>query len=75
MTSGPSSSRSPRPLQGARVDELAKATTGLDVVALQDLGGPSSLEAVKPVLLAQLASQFGLSPRRDAALPDVLAAA
>ena len=30
---------------------------GLDVVALQDLGGPSSLEAVKPVLLAQLARQ------------------
>ena len=48
---------------------------GLDVVALQDLGGPSSLEAVKPVLLAHLAKQFGLSPRRDAALPDALAAA
>jgi len=48
---------------------------GLDVVALQDLGGPSSLEAVKPELLAHLAKQFGLSPRRDAALPDALAAA
>jgi lipoyl(octanoyl) transferase len=45
----------------------------LQVVALQDLGGPSSLEAVKPVLLLQLARQFGLSPRRDAALPDALA--
>jgi lipoyl(octanoyl) transferase len=32
-------------------------------VALSDLGGPSSMEAVKPVLLAQLARQFGLSPR------------
>ncbi|HSD17315.1 MAG TPA: lipoyl(octanoyl) transferase LipB [Thermomonas sp.] len=33
---------------------------GLQVVALQDLGGPSSLEAVKPVLLDALAKQFGL---------------
>jgi lipoyl(octanoyl) transferase len=47
---------------------------GLDVVALGDLGGPSSLDAVKPVLLAQLARQFGLQPRRDAALPTQLAA-
>ena len=48
---------------------------GLQVVAMSDLGGPSSLEAVKPVLLAQLAKQFGLSPQRAAALPSALAAA
>ena len=48
---------------------------GLQVVAMHDLGGPSSLEAVKPVLLAQMVKQFGLLPRRDAALPDLLAAA
>ncbi|HWS78542.1 MAG TPA: lipoyl(octanoyl) transferase LipB [Thermomonas sp.] len=48
---------------------------GLDVVAMGELGGPSSLEAVKPVLLAQLAKQFGLAPRWDAALPGLLAAA
>ena len=34
---------------------------GLEVVALQDLGGPSSLDAVKPVLLEALARQFGLA--------------
>ena len=34
---------------------------GLQVVALQDLGGPSSLESVKPVLLEALARQFGLA--------------
>ena len=45
------------------------------VVAMGDLGGPSSLDAVKPVLLAQMAKQFGLSPRQDAALPELLAAA
>jgi lipoyl(octanoyl) transferase len=48
---------------------------GLEVVAMSDLGGPSSLAAVKPVLLAQLAGQFGLTPRQDAALPSLLAAA
>jgi len=48
---------------------------GLEVVAMGDLGGPSSLDAVKPVLLAQMAKQFGLSPRQDAALPELLAAA
>ena len=36
---------------------------GLQVVALQDLGGPSSLDAVKPVLLDALARQFGLALR------------
>ena len=48
---------------------------GLEVVAMSDLGGPSSLAAVKPVLLAQLARQFGLILRQDAALPGLLAAA
>jgi lipoyl(octanoyl) transferase len=48
---------------------------GLQVVAMDDLGGPSSLEAVKPVLLAHLAAQFGLRLRRDAALPVLSAAA
>ena len=34
---------------------------GLEVVAMQDLGGPSSLDAVKPALLGHLAAQFGLA--------------
>ena len=33
---------------------------GLQVVAMSDLGGPSTLDAVKPVLLDKLAAQFGL---------------
>lgn len=33
---------------------------GMEVVALNDLGGPGGLDAVKPVLLAELARQFGL---------------
>jgi len=33
---------------------------GLQVISLADLGGPSSLEAVKQVLMAELAAQFGL---------------
>ena len=47
---------------------------GLQVVALQDLGGPSSLEAVKPVLLDALSRQFGLALRHADALPAQLAA-
>ena len=47
---------------------------GLQVVALSDLGGPGSLEAVKAVLLEQLAAQFGLQLQRDAALPPLDAA-
>ena len=35
---------------------------GLQVVAMADLGGPTSLDAVKPVLLRQLAAQLGLAP-------------
>jgi lipoyl(octanoyl) transferase len=48
---------------------------GLRVVAMSDLGGPSSLDAVKPVLLGKLAKQFGLELRAETALPDLLAAA
>ena len=48
---------------------------GLEVVAMSDLGGPSSLAAVKPVLLAQLARHFRLQLQQNAALPEVLAAA
>lgn len=33
---------------------------GLEVVAMDDLGGPGSLEAVKPVLLAALGGALGL---------------
>ena len=42
---------------------------GLQVVALSDLGGPASLEAVKPALLAHLERQLGLAWRQDSALP------
>ena len=48
---------------------------GLQVVAMSDLGGPSSLDAVKPVLLGKLAKQFGLELRAETAPPDLLAAA
>ena len=45
---------------------------GLQVTSMLDLGGPSSLDAVKPVLLEHLAGQFGL--RLQAAPPlDVCA--
>nr|WP_255681974.1 lipoyl(octanoyl) transferase LipB [Luteimonas sp. BDR2-5] len=45
---------------------------GLQVVALSDLGGPSSPDAVAQVLLAQLARQFGLAlaPAPAPALAD-----
>lgn len=36
---------------------------GLDVVSMLDLGGPSSLEAVKPALLGHLARGLGLQLR------------
>ena len=42
---------------------------GLEVVALQDFGGPSSMDAVKPVLVGNLARQFGLALRHAAATP------
>ena len=44
---------------------------GLQVTSLQDLGGPSGLEAVKPVLLQHVARQFGLELRPQAGLPDL----
>src|SRR5690606_36856464 len=47
---------------------------GLRVTSLQDLGGPSSMDAVKPVLLEQVARQFGLELRPQAGLPDLSAA-
>ena len=36
---------------------------GLEVVSMADLGGPGSLDAVKPVLLAALAARLGLRLR------------
>ena len=54
----------------ARINPCGYA--GLQVVALSDLGGPSSLDAVKPVLLAELARRFGLAWRHDAAPPQAL---
>ena len=48
---------------------------GLEVVAMADLGGPSSMEAVKPVLLQHLATQLGLDLNLDASLPPQLLAA
>ena len=56
----------------ARINPCGYA--GLQVVALADLGGPSSLAAVKSALLAQLGRQFGLEWRHEAALPAPLAA-
>lgn len=44
---------------------------GLQVTAVLDLGGPSGMQAVKPVLLAQLARQFGLTLQPLDALPDL----
>jgi lipoyl(octanoyl) transferase len=48
---------------------------GLQVVAMSDLGGPSSLDAIKPVLLDNLAAQFGLELRVESSLPELPAAA
>ena len=48
---------------------------GLQVTTLADLGGPSGMEAVKPVLLAHLAKQFGLELLREGGLPDLSRAA
>ncbi|GHA82916.1 octanoyltransferase [Lysobacter bugurensis] len=47
---------------------------GLQVVSLADLGGPSGLSAVKPVLLSQIARQFGLAIKPVAASADALPA-
>ncbi len=46
---------------------------GLQVTSLQDLGGPSSMDAVKPVLLEQIARQFGLELHACEGLPAQLA--
>ena len=48
---------------------------GLQVTSMGDLGGPSGMDAVKPVLLAQLARQFGLVLQAEAGLPDLSQAA
>ncbi|WP_454832310.1 lipoyl(octanoyl) transferase LipB [Pseudoxanthomonas wuyuanensis] len=48
---------------------------GLQVVSLADLGGPSGMDAVKPVLLASLAEQFGLQLHAESELPDLSLAA
>ncbi|MBE2210251.1 MAG: lipoyl(octanoyl) transferase LipB [Xanthomonadaceae bacterium] len=47
---------------------------GLEVVSMSDLGGPGGMDAVKPVLLEQIARQFGLAPVSEAA-PDLPALA
>lgn len=48
---------------------------GLQVTTLADLGGPSGMEQVKPVLLEKLAEQFGLRLQNEAELPDLSRAA
>ncbi len=48
---------------------------GLQVVAMADLGGPSSLEAVKSVLVRHLSMQFQLDLHAEADLPPQLVAA
>ena len=48
---------------------------GLQVTTLADLGGPSGMDAVKPVLLANLAKQFGLELQAATELPDLSLAA
>jgi lipoyl(octanoyl) transferase len=48
---------------------------GLDVVAMADLGGPSSMNEVKPVLLQHLAAQLGLDVKAETSLPPQLIAA
>ena len=45
---------------------------GLQVTSMQDLGGPSSMEAVKPVLLDHIARQFGLELRPGISPPSTL---
>ncbi len=48
---------------------------GLHMTSVLDLGGPSGLDAVKPVLVEQLGRQFGLEPHAELALPDLSPAA
>ena len=47
---------------------------GLQVTSMLDLGGPSGLDAVKPVLLGNLAKQFDLQ-LQTAPPPDLTALA
>jgi len=47
---------------------------GLAVTSMLDLGGPSSLDAIKPALVEALSRQLGLSARAEASLPELLAA-
>ncbi|KPL49184.1 lipoate--protein ligase [Xanthomonas axonopodis] len=44
---------------------------GLQMTSVLDLGGPSGMDAVKAVLLDQLARQFGLVLQPVSALPDL----
>ena len=48
---------------------------GLQVVAMADLGGPSSLDAVKPSLIDHLAAQFELAVQAEVELPAQIVAA
>jgi lipoyl(octanoyl) transferase len=48
---------------------------GLQVVSLADLGGPTGMEQVKPVLLKHIAEQFGLALQHETTLPDLSQAA
>jgi len=48
---------------------------GLQVTSVVDLGGPSGMAAVTPVLLGHLARQFGLALEPAAELPDLTDAA
>ncbi|RZA27855.1 MAG: lipoyl(octanoyl) transferase LipB [Lysobacteraceae bacterium] len=44
---------------------------GLQVTTLADLGGPSGMQAVEPVLLGHLATQFDLQLHEESELPDL----
>ncbi len=44
---------------------------GMQVTSVLDLGGPSGVEAIKPVLLSHLAQQFGLELHATPELPDL----
>ena len=44
---------------------------GLQVTSVLKSGGPSTLDAVKPVLVAQLAAQLNLNPQPRAGLPEL----
>lgn len=48
---------------------------GLQVAAVADLGGPSGMEAIKPVLLEQMGRQLGLALQPAERLPGLAAAA